>query len=76
VIAFTITPVIKTKRRLGSQSLLSYRKPYIFVLCDIPAIIKPHPKMIPMQNKAILAMKGLAFSFMNKKTVTPATKNK
>lgn len=60
-----MTPVIRTKSRLGSQCSFNKRNPYIFVLCDIPAIMSPHPNMTPIPNKYILAVKVLDFSKKN-----------
>lgn len=44
------TPDISTTNKLGSQSLLSSKNPYIFYLLDIPASIKPNPKIVPIKK--------------------------
>jgi hypothetical protein len=61
VMALIRTPVIRTKRRLGSQFLSRVRNPYIFVRWDMPAIIRPHPKTIPMMNRISFAMNYFDF---------------
>jgi hypothetical protein len=52
---------MRTKRRLGSHFESRVRKPYIFVRCDMPAIIRPHPNTIPMINRMSLAMNYFDF---------------
>jgi len=63
------TPVIKTKRRLGSQFWSSCKNPKIFVLWVIPAIISPHPKTTPTRNRIIFAISDFSFSEIMSKIV-------
>lgn len=63
VTALMITPVMRTKSRLGSQLLFSSRKPYIFPLCDIPAIISPKPNRTPIRKSNTFEINDFSFSF-------------
>jgi hypothetical protein len=63
----TKTPDIRTNRRLGSHVLFSYKKPYIFALCDIPANMSPNPKIAPMK-KYMIVLKNLLNLFLSFET--------
>ena len=63
VTALMMTPVMRTKSRLGSQLLFSSRKPYILPLCDIPAIISPKPNKTPIRKSNILEINDFSLSF-------------
>lgn len=67
VTTLSMTPVIKTKRRLGSHWLFSNRKPWILDLWDIPAVIKPIPKTNPIDKRQ--AFSNRFFFFYIKKAI-------
>jgi hypothetical protein len=48
------TPDISTTNKLGSQLEFSSKNPYIFYLFDMPANIKPIPKIDPIKKYTIV----------------------
>lgn len=61
VITLTITPVIRTKSRDGSQLASSSKKPNILALWLIPAIISPRPNTTPIRKRTNFAITDFYF---------------